>query len=299
MRDTGQTKIIVLSGQALLIATPDGRCWLTDTARAGVVALPCSPVAALRASVAASVVDGAISAGFSHAGLPTEATPYTLLRYIRWLVGDYIFAGQTPGLFRRGAQRLDTAGRKDLADFAARKADEEAGHADLAFRDLEALRLPAADVVRIVAPPSAAAFVELFRAFVESNNPIALFGFSYCLERMAAARDAAFIRTVEALCPPGCMAIRFLRVHSAAGSDHAHVHELLAMFEALSDEELTSVARAAYDTAILLTGQGMLDQALSDEEIERRLGREGITLPKWGAPGKPFVHHAPADARTM
>ena len=155
-------------------------------------------------------------------------------RYIRWLAGNYVFAGQTPGLFRRGGERFDAAGRPDLAAFARQKADEETGHAELAFRDLEELGLPAAEVIRLVAPPSANAFADRFQSYVESSEPIALFGFSYCLERMAVGRDDAFIRNVEAVCPPGTRACRFLKVHSMVGSDAGHVREQLAAFEALT-----------------------------------------------------------------
>jgi hypothetical protein len=40
------------------------------------------------------------------------------------------------------------------------------------------------------------------------------------------------------------------------------------------------VACAAYDTAELLARQPLMDQALSDEEIERRLRLEAIEIPR-------------------
>ena len=138
--------------------------------------------------------------------------------------------------------------------------------------------LPAAQVIRLVRPPSADLFADQFRAYVESSTPIALFGFSYCLERMAVERDDAFIRKVEAVCPPGIRAFRFLKVHSTIGSDGAHVHEQLSFFESLTDAELTTVARAAYETAEMLAQQPLADQVLSDEEIDRRLRSEGIEV---------------------
>jgi len=202
-----------------------------------------------------------------------------LLRYIRWLAGNYVFAGQTPRLFRRGAERFDAAGRRDLAEFARQKAAEESGHAELAYRDLQALGLPAAEVVRLVAPPSAYAFAKQFAGFVESNEPIALFGFSYCLERMAVERDRAFIRKVEAVCPPGLRAFRFLKVHSAIGSDSGHVHEQLSVFETFTEPELATVMRAAYETAAMLARQPLMDQVRSDEEIGRRLRAFGVADP--------------------
>jgi hypothetical protein len=276
VKEAAYTQCIPLSAQTLLVAVPDGRCWLMGVGSSEVIPLPVSVVAGERSTLPASVVEGAICAGF---GPPEEAPttgPYTLLRYIRWLAGNYVFAGQTPGLFRRGAERFGASGRTDLAELALQKAAEESGHADLAYRDLEALGLPAPEVIRLAQPPSATAFADRFRAYVESDTPIALFGFSYCLERMAVERDRAFIRRAEAICPPGIRALRFLKVHSNIGSDSGHVHEQLSIFESLTGAELTSVAGAAYETAQMLARQPLMDQALSDEEIGRRLRVAGV-----------------------
>ena len=264
-----------IAPRRLLVAVPDGRCWLTTVGSSGVAVLPVSPVAAKRSTLAASAVEGAIAAGLLRPGRAPASEPCTLLRYVRWLAGNYVFAGQTPGLFRRGAERLDAAGRTELAAFARRKAAEESGHAGLAYRDLEALGLPASEVIRLVAPPSATAFAEGFRSHIDSGEPIALFGFSYCLERMAVERDPSFIRTIESVCPPGARAFRFLKVHSTVGSDAGHVHEQLSMFESLTEPELATVARAAYETAVMLARQPEMDRALTDEEIARRLRRAG------------------------
>ena len=126
--------------------------------------------------------------------------------------------------------------------------------------------------------PSANAFADRFRTCVESDEPIALFGFSYCLERMAVERDRAFIRKVEAVCPPWIRACRFLKVHSTIGSDSGHVYEQLAFFASLTDAELTTVVRTVYETAEMLARQSAMDRLLSDEEIERRLEDAGIEL---------------------
>ncbi len=278
MKDAAQTQCIRISPHALLIAVPDGRCWLMDISSSEVTALPVSSVAAERASLAASLVEGAIAAGLVPAGPASVPGSYTLPRYIRWLAGNYVFAGRMPGLFCRAAERFEALGRTDLAEFARQKAAEETGHAELAYRDIEGLGLPAAEVVRLIQPPSADAFVQRFRAYVESSNPIALFGFSYCLERMAVERDDAFIRKVKEICPPQCRAYRFLKVHSNVGSDSAHVHEQLSVFESFSGAELAAVTSAAYETAELLAQQPLADQAMSDEEIDRRLLCAGIEL---------------------
>ncbi|MFN0300539.1 MAG: hypothetical protein ACKVQU_09315 [Burkholderiales bacterium] len=284
MHEPGHVQSIQISPQALLIGVPDGRSWVAAIDKSAIKALPVSKIAAGHASLAASLVEGALYAGLTGNGDSTTETernaalpkPYTLSRYIRWLVGNYVFAAQTPGLFRRGAARFDATGRADLAAFARKKAEEEEGHSQLAYRDLEGLGLPAEQVVRLVEPPSANIFAEQFRSYVESSTPIALFGFSYSLERMAVERDAAFIRKIEAICPPGVHAFRFLKVHSTIGSDSTHVHEQLSYFASLTNEELATIASAVYETARLLARQSFMDDVLSDDEIERRFRRDGI-----------------------
>ncbi len=271
-----QTQCIRVSSQKLLIAMPDGRCWQMDVGSSEITTLAVTAMAAARSSLAASAVEGAIVAGL--AGDAPVTGPYTLLRYLRWLAGNYVFAGQTPGLFRRAAERFEASGRSDLAEFARKKAEEEEGHADLAFHDLKALGLPGMEAIRHIQPPSAQAFADRFRAYVESNDPITLFGFSYCLERMAIGRDDAFVRNVQLICPSESRAIRFLKVHSNIGSDSAHVHEQLSFFESLDGSELGSVTRAAFETAEMLAQQPQLDRTLTDEETRLRLRRAGVEV---------------------
>ena len=274
-----QTNCIQLSPEMLLVATPDGRCWQIDRDTPNISPLMVTSMAAERASLAASAVEGAIVAGLGTCvAAPPKRSPPTLPRYVRWLVGNYVFAGQTPGLFRLAVERLETLGRLDFAQFAQQKADEEDGHADLAYRDLEALGLPPAETISLIRPPSADAFAARFRDYVESADPVALFGFSYCLERMALGRDDAFVQDIQAICPPHVRAVRFLKVHSNIGSDSTHVHEQLAFFEALNSAELASVVRAAFEAAAMLAQQSVFDRALTDEEILIRLQRAGIAI---------------------
>jgi hypothetical protein len=277
MDAAANVQCIQISAQTFLVAVPDGRSWVTNYG-SHIVPLPASDVAAKLGSLAATAVEGAISAGLINTEHSITPRPFTMPRYIRWLAGNYVFAGQTPGLLRRGAERLEALGRVNLAEFARKKAEEEDGHADLAYRDLEGLGLPAAEVIRVVRPPSADAFADRFRAYVESDDPIALFGFSYCLERMAVGRDDAFVEKIQAICPRERRAIRFLKVHSNTGSDSDHVHEQLALFESFDDAELASVVRAAFETAQMLAKQPLLDRVLTDDEIHRRLRRIGIDI---------------------
>ena len=157
---------IGLSEGLLLTAVPDGRSWLVNLVSREVIALPLSSIATERRSVSAALVEGAVFAGVAHSGISVAATPQTLPRYIRWLVRYHLFTAQTPALLRQGAQNLSAAGRIDLSEFVATKADEETGHDRLAFLDLEALGISAAEVIRLIQPPSANVLVSKLRDYV-------------------------------------------------------------------------------------------------------------------------------------
>jgi pyrroloquinoline quinone (PQQ) biosynthesis protein C len=279
--DASGSFCVQLGPQWLLMAMGEGRCWLVRLDTSKTLPLPASSLAIQCRSLIASAIEGAIATGLSQTCDSPAADACTMGRYIRWLVGNYIFAAQTPGLFRRAASRFEASCRSDLAAFALKKAEEEDGHANLAYRDLEALGLPVDQVTSLIRPPSADSFVDRFRAYVESTRPIMLFGFSYCLERMALARSDLFIRKIQAICPPKAHAIRFLTVHSGAGSDSSHVHEQLSFFESLNNGEQSAVVLAAFETAAMLARQHLMDQSLTDEEIFRRLRRSGIRSPHY------------------
>lgn len=300
MEKAARIECIELSRGLLVIATADGRSWLTTLGDARTVPLPASAIAVDRASSAAAAIEGAIYAGLTYAartapnsdrrsvtagdsassgrvsGLQRRAPAsarHTLLRYVKWLAGNAVFAAQTPALFREAALRFDRAGRVDLAHFANQKAAEEDGHAALALADLAALGLSAQAVVEALQPPSATAFALRFAELVRSDAPVALFGFSYCLERMALQRDADFVRTVAGALPANVRAQRFLSVHSAIGSDHAHVDEQLALFETMTPVDFRAVVRAAFETARMLAAQHELDRELTTDEVERKVER--------------------------
>jgi pyrroloquinoline quinone (PQQ) biosynthesis protein C len=266
---TGQS--IMLSDGLLLTAVPEGRSLLVNLVTQQVSALPSSSIAAERRNVSTSSVEGAVFAGVAHSGTSTKATPMTLPRYIRWLIRYHLFTAQTPALLRRGAQNLCAAGRRDLSEFVLRKADEETGHDRLALLDLEALGLPAAEVIRLIQPPSASVLVSKLREYVESPEPIALLGFSYCMERMTIEKDESFISSIDEICSPKS-ASQFLKVHSGMGNDRDHTDEQLALFETLDFDQLTIVARAAFETADTIATLDTIDQILSDDEIDHRLG---------------------------
>src|SRR4051794_11137580 len=98
MKDSVLAQSIQITSSRLLTAMPDGRSWLVELSSSLLTALPISPIAMTRSSVTASLVEGAISAGLTQTGFtPSVGSRTSLPGYIRWLVGNYVFAGQTPG----------------------------------------------------------------------------------------------------------------------------------------------------------------------------------------------------------
>jgi pyrroloquinoline quinone (PQQ) biosynthesis protein C len=183
---------------------------------------------------------------------PQAAPPLTPARWAWRLAGYYQTTHATPRLMAAAAERFAAAGRAALAAWAREKVRDEAGHDRLALRDLDALGYDAARVVDALVPPTAAALVRYFEARVlEDDDPIGCVGYAYALERLALERGARDIAAVEAILPRGVVATRCLRVHSAAGSDAAHVEETVRLVSQLTAGERTRVARACYETAAI------------------------------------------------
>lgn len=214
-------------------------------------------------------VDGAIFVGFSRYSA-AKVGKHTLLSYIAWLVANYYFAEATPRIFKRAAERFEGFGRKDLREFALLKAEEETGHHLLAERDLERLGLPVKEVLALLKPRGAEAFISFFEDCVESEEPQSCFGFSYCLERLSLNRNREYIDHIKKLCGKA-NATQFLVVHSGIGTDCEHVTETLNFIAELDEEDRHKVVRAAFRTALLLNEQPEMNASLSDEEILKRL----------------------------
>lgn len=202
------------------------------------------------------LLDGAIGAAGRRrssqapGSVPQPAPQLTPARWAWRLAGYYQTTHATPRLMAAAAERFAAAGREALAAWARDKVQDEAGHDRLALRDLDALGYDAARVVDALVPPTAAALVRYFEARVlEDDDPIGCVGYAYALERLALERGARDIAAVEAILPPGVVATRCLRVHSATGSDAAHVEETVRLVAQLTAGERMRVARACYETA--------------------------------------------------
>ena len=94
------------------------------------------------------------------------------------------------------------------------------------------------------------------------------------LERMAVERDDAFIRTVEVICPPGRPAFRFLKVPS-------NVSVAIRLMLTSNWHSSSRFPRLIYQLWFApptrrrnFARQHLMDHALTDEEVDRRLGKQ-------------------------
>jgi hypothetical protein len=207
-------------------------------------------------NVTRQMLAGAFYAGFLHrppdnqrtAGLPAPS----LLSHIRSLAASYQTTRATPPTMRRVVGRLAGRGQHAAAAHCLRVAEEESGHDRLALKDLAELGLPAHEFVAYLQPKPALAMVELFTRLADSDEPIAVLGYVYALERMALFSTEASVAAIERLLPAGIKATRCLRVHSAAGSDIRHVAESIAFIATLPPDDRAAIARATYETISLM-----------------------------------------------
>jgi len=70
--------------------------------------------------------------------------------------------------------------------------------------------------------------------------------------------------------PEGVDATRCLRVHSATGTDHDHVADIVAVAASLAHDERERIAAAAYRTTLLAIAPPAAAN-LSEEELSRLL----------------------------
>jgi hypothetical protein len=203
---------------------------------------------------------GALAAGWQ-CGRRKEATPnqtrvLSLEGYIYALAGSYQTTHATPPTMRAVAERFraqgNAPGHASVVEYCLGVAGEETGHDRLALKDLEALGVRAAEFVAKVRPANAVALVGLFRRLAEGAAPISVLGYAYALERSALAKTPEAIAAIEAIIPPGTMATRCLRVHSAVGTDAGHVQQSLDFIARLDGTERAHIAWAAFETAVTM-----------------------------------------------
>ena len=196
------------------------------------------------------LLEGVIGAA-QQAVSPTTPPPLSLPRWVWRLVGYYHTTHSTPRLMAEAAERFAATDRQALRAYAQLKVADEAGHDELALRDLRALGYDAEAMVSALHPPTAAALVAYFTETVRNADPVRCVGYAYALERMAISVSRAYIQQIEAMLPPGVHATRCLRVHSSIGADVSHGEDSLTVTAGLSAAERIQVAQACYQTVLL------------------------------------------------
>jgi len=191
----------------------------------------------------------------------------TCIRWVWRLAGAYHSSRHTSPLMEKAAQNFAALGRQDLAQWALKKAREEAGHDRIALLDIQSMGYDAEAVVQALVPSTIRDYVNYFTQLVEMTNPIDCIGLCYASERLGTFIGEEYIQSVEALLPPGINATRWLRVHSSVGSEVNHVDDIVEIVAQLSAEERTRVTRACYETA-LLRFMPPKEDYISDEEIQ-------------------------------
>jgi hypothetical protein len=192
--------------------------------------------------------------------------PLTATHWAYRLAGYFHTTHATRILLPMVAQRFAATGREALASWATLKNEEEAGHDQLALRDLSELGYRARALVSAFVPPRAAAWVALFEQLAQADDPVGCVGYAHALERLALLRGPAEVRAIERSLPQGVHATRCLRVHSALGSDARHVQTNITTTFALSPDERRAIVQACHQTARIY-----FDPALDDDFHSARL----------------------------
>jgi pyrroloquinoline quinone (PQQ) biosynthesis protein C len=171
---------------------------------------------------------------------------------------------------KEARERFAASGHKSLAQWAAQKAREEAGHDRLALLDIQSMGYEAEAVVQALVPSAMQALVDYFFQSVQAADPIGCVGFFYACERLGTFIGEEYIHSIEALLPPGTHATRWLRIHSGVGAEVKHVEETVEVVAELTPQERICVARACYETA-LLRFTPPKEGYISDEELQNIL----------------------------
>jgi hypothetical protein len=265
-----------------IISRESGEVWFhSQSATKGGLDPFATPMAgAGAAGSTVGLLDGAISLAFSRIEQRLAHPDLTIPGYIVALVGAYHTSVDTPRNLRRAAERFNKLGRPEVAAYLEERAREETGHDRLALKDLRALGLPAERLVANFFPEGIRPLCKRFDDLCAEDYPIGCIGYSYCLERIAALKEKTDIEKVQALCPGGIDATRFLRSHSSLGSEATHVDETIKFVASLPPKDRISVVQETYQSALIMA-EGYNHELLKSEtelckEIEHALG-ETIT----------------------
>lgn len=266
---TGDTSIIARESGEVWFHSPGGTKQDVDP-----FATPMTGVGAMGSTI--GLLDGAINLGFTAIEKRLARPDPTIVGYIVALVGAYHTSVDTPRNLQRAARRFNALGRPEVAAYLEERAREETGHDRLALKDLHALGVPGERLVANFIPEGIKPLCERFDELCAQDYPIGCIGYSYCLERIAALKEKTDIEKVQAMCPEGVDATRFLRSHSSLGSEAAHVEETIVFVASLPANDRIRVVQETYQSALILA-QGYNHELLKSEaemleELQQAVG---------------------------
>jgi hypothetical protein len=272
------TEWVNVTGDISIIARESGEVWFHTGSgtkeHVDPFATPMTGVGAAGSTV--GLLDSAINLGFAGIEKRLARPDLTLAGYIVALVGAYHTSVDTPRNLRRAASRFEELGRPEVGAYLEQRAREETGHDRLALKDLRALGVPGERLVANFLPEGIKPLCKRFDDLCARDYPIGCIGYSYCLERIAALKQKADIERVQALCPDGVDATRFLRSHSSLGSEASHVAETIEFVASLPANDRIRVVQETYESSLLLA-EGYNHELLKSEcemleELEQALG---------------------------
>jgi hypothetical protein len=271
-----------VTGDVSIIARESGEVWFHTRSSANEgfdpFATPMKGAGAPGSTV--RLLDGAINLGFAGIENRLARREPTVAAYIVALVGAYHTSVDTPRNLRCAASRFKELGRPEVAAYLEDRAREETGHDRLALKDLRALGVPAERLVASYIPEGIKPLCQRFDDLSLRDYPIGCIGYSYCLERIAALKQKTDIEKVQALCPDGADATRFLRSHSCLGSEVTHVEETIAFVASLPANDRISVVQETYESALIMAEGYNHELLKSDAEILEELQQAlGEALP--------------------
>jgi hypothetical protein len=289
------TEWVNVTGDVSIIARESGEVWFHtpgDT-KEGMNPFAAPMAGAGSAGSTVGLLDGALNLGFAEIEKRLARPVPTLAGYIVALAGAYHTSVDTPRNLRRAASRFNELGRLEVAAYLEERAREETGHDRLALKDLHALGVPGERLVANFIPEGIKPLCQRFDALCAQDYPIGSIGYSYCLERIAALKQKSDIETVQALCPDGVDATRFLRSHSSLGSEVTHVEETIGFVASLPANDRIRVVQETYQSALIMA-EGYNHELLKSEaemieELQRAIGE---TLP-W----RPGSYPSPEEKR--
>jgi pyrroloquinoline quinone (PQQ) biosynthesis protein C len=272
------TEWVNVTGDTSIIARESGEVWFhtrKDT-KADLDPFAAPMTGASSSGSAVGLLDGAINLGFTGIEKRLARPEPTLAGYIVALVGAYHTSVHTPRNLRRAAKRFEELGRPEVAAYLELRAREETGHDRLALKDLRALGVPGERLVASFMPEGIEPLCKRFDDLCTEEYPIGCIGYSYCLERIAALKQDSDIEKVQALCPDGIDATRFLRSHSSLGSEASHVAETIEFVASLPANDRISVVQETYQSALIMA-DGYNHELLKSEtemlaEMEQAIG---------------------------